>query len=134
MNTIHHKRYETEAHRLLDKLADDMAGVAKRVNSLLSHDPFAAAHAQELTSGAEIVRQWASRIIMTRDTRRIPPFAIGQRVRVSWSGEIGRVAYQIDQPDGQWVMIVDFRHGPATMRRHFGESELEEIHDPGEAQ
>lgn len=55
-------RYEAEAIRILDKLADDMTVVAVRMKSLLAHDPAAAAHAHELTGASETVRQWAARL------------------------------------------------------------------------
>lgn len=53
-------RYEAEAIRILDKLADDMTVVSVRMKSLLAHDPVAEAHAHELTGAAETVRQWAA--------------------------------------------------------------------------
>lgn len=55
-------RYEAEAVRILDKLADDMTVVSLRMKSLLAHDPAAAAHAQELAGASETVRQWAARL------------------------------------------------------------------------
>ncbi|HRT43392.1 MAG TPA: hypothetical protein P5223_15185 [Phycisphaerae bacterium] len=55
-------RYEAEAIRILDKLADDMTVVAVRMKSLLAHDPAAAAHSHELTGASETVRQWAARL------------------------------------------------------------------------
>lgn len=55
-------RYEAEAIRILDKLADDMTVVSLRMKALLSHDSAAAAHAQELTAASETVRQWAARL------------------------------------------------------------------------
>jgi hypothetical protein len=55
-------RYEAEAVRILDKLADDMTVVSVRMKSLLAHDPAAAAKSHELTGVAETVRQWAARL------------------------------------------------------------------------
>lgn len=55
-------RYEAEAIRILDKLADDMTVVSLRMKSLLAHDPAAAAPVQELASASETVRQWAARL------------------------------------------------------------------------
>lgn len=46
-------RYEAEAIRILDKLADDMTVVSVRMKSLLAH---------ELTGASETVRQWAARL------------------------------------------------------------------------
>ena len=64
---------------------------------------------------------------MSEDDRRIPQFAIGQRVRVLASGQVGTVAHHLERPDGQWVLIVDIPHGQAMLRRHFDEAELELI-------
>jgi hypothetical protein len=55
-------RYEAEAVRILDKLADDMTVVAVRIKSLLAHDPASAAKSRELTAASETVRQWAARL------------------------------------------------------------------------
>lgn len=62
MSTQLQDRYEAEAIRILDKLADDMTVVSLRMKSLLAHDPAAAAHAVELTGASEIVRKWAARL------------------------------------------------------------------------
>lgn len=62
MSTQLQDRYEAEAVRILDKLADDMTVVSSRMKSLLAHDPAAAAHSQELTAASETVRQWAARL------------------------------------------------------------------------
>lgn len=62
---------------------------------------------------------------MSADDRRIPQFAIGQRVRVLASGQVGTVAHHRERPDGQLVLIVDTPHGQATLRRHFDEAQLE---------
>ncbi len=62
---------------------------------------------------------------MSHDDSRIPQFAIGQRVRVFATGQIGTVAHHLERPDGQWVLIVDIPHGQATLRRHFNEDEVE---------
>lgn len=62
---------------------------------------------------------------MSHDDSRIPQFAIGQRVRVFATGQIGTVAHHLERPDGELVLIVDIPQGQATLRRHFNESEIE---------
>lgn len=62
---------------------------------------------------------------MSHADSRIPQFAIGQRVRVFSTGQVGTVAHHLERPDGQLVLIVDIPHGQATLRRHFDETEVE---------
>ncbi|HRT43391.1 MAG TPA: hypothetical protein P5223_15180 [Phycisphaerae bacterium] len=62
---------------------------------------------------------------MSHDDRRIPKFAIGERVCVFATGQVGTVAHHLERPDGQLVLIVDIPQGQATLRRHFNESEIE---------
>jgi hypothetical protein len=64
--------------------------------------------------------------VMSHADSSIPKFAIGQRVRVFATGQVGRVAHHLVRPDGHLVLIVDIPHGQAKLRRHFEASEIED--------
>lgn len=64
---------------------------------------------------------------MSSDDLRIAQFAIGQRVRVIATGQVGTVVHHFERPDGQLVLIVDIPYGQAMLRWHFEEAELDLI-------